>query len=242
MRLPPLIVRWLGRVPYEDAAGLQERLVEAIRAGRSPDHLLLLEHDPVVTLGRSSRAANLLLSPSELAARAIALHESGRGGDVTFHGPGQLVGYPVVRIPEGRRDLHRYLRDLEEALIRTASEFGIEAARSAGQTGVWVGNEKLAAIGVRVSTGWIAWHGFALNVGADLSGFETIVPCGIADKGVTSIARLTGTAPALREVAAVAARHVAQILGFEPFASGVEGEELAIPPPSPLSSPPRRAP
>jgi lipoyl(octanoyl) transferase len=147
-----------------------------------------------------------------------------------------------VRIPEDRRDLHRYLRDLEEALIRTASEFGIAATRSPGETGIWVANEKLAAIGVRVSTGWIAWHGFALNVGADLSGFGTIVPCGIADKGVTSIARLTGTTPDLREVAAVAARHVAEILGFEPFASGVTGEGLAIPPPSPLSSPSRRVP
>ncbi|HEX4936477.1 MAG TPA: lipoyl(octanoyl) transferase LipB, partial [Gemmatimonadaceae bacterium] len=191
---------------------------------------------------RSSHVENLLLSPTELAARGIALHESGRGGDVTFHGPGQLVGYPVIGIREDRRDLHRYLRDLEEALIRTAASFGIEATRSPGRTGIWVGDEKLAAIGVRVSTGWIAWHGFALNVGSDLAGFETIVPCGIADKGVTSIARLTGSSPDLREVAASAARHVADVLGFEPFASGVAGEGLAIPPPSPLSSPPRRVP
>ena len=242
MRPPPLIVRWLGRVPYEDAVALQERLVEAIRAGRSPDHLLLLEHDPVVTLGRASHAENLLLHPSELAARGIALHESGRGGDVTFHGPGQLVGYPVVRLREDRRDLHRYLRDLEEALIRAVAAFGIDAVRSPGQTGLWVGDEKLAAIGVRVSAGWIAWHGFALNVGADLTGFETIVPCGIRGKGVTSIARRTGGTPTLREVAARVATHVADVLGFEPFASGVEGEGLAIPPPGPLSSPGRRTP
>ena len=242
MRLPPLIVRWLGRVPWRDAAGLQERLVEAIRSGRSPDHLLLLEHDPVVTLGRSSHAENLLLDEGALAARGIELHESGRGGDVTFHGPGQLVGYPVVALREDRRDLHRYLRDLEEALIRAVAGFGIEATRSPGQTGVWVGDDKLAAIGVRVSTGWITWHGFALNVGADLSGFETIVPCGIRGKGVTSIARLTGSSPDLREVAAACARPIADVLGFEPFASGVEGEGLAIPPPGPLSSPGRRAP
>lgn len=237
-----MIVRWLGRVPYRDAAALQERLVEAIRSGRSPDHLLLLEHDPVVTLGRSSHAENLLLDEASLARLGIELHEAGRGGDVTFHGPGQLVGYPVVALREERRDLHRYLRDLEEALMAAVATFGIRGTRSPGATGVWVGEEKLAAIGVRVSTGWIASHGFALNVGEDLSGFETIVPCGIRGKGVTSIARVTGRNIDLREVAAACARQVADVLGFEPFSSGVEGEGLAIPPPSPISSPARRVP
>lgn len=234
MSADPLIVRWLGRVAYPDAVALQERLVEAVRARRAPAHLLLLEHDPVITMGRGAHAENVLLSEEELSRRGIELHESGRGGDVTFHGPGQLVGYPVVPLPEGRRDAHRYLRDLEEALIRTVAAFGLAASRSPGETGIWVGREKLAAIGVRISTGWIAWHGFALNVAADLSGFATIVPCGIRGKGVTSLDRLTGRTHDLREVAGVAARHVAEVLGLAPFVSGVDGEGVALPGAAPL--------
>ncbi len=184
------------------------------RRGEAGDTLLLLEHPPVVTLGRGAHAENVLLDPGALAVRGIEVHEAGRGGDVTFHGEGQLVGYPVVALMGARRDAHAYLRDLEEALIATAAAFGIAAGRAAGLTGVWVGREKLAAIGVRIGTGWITSHGFALNVGEDLSGFETIVPCGIRDRGVTSLSRLLGRRVDIEEVVPVAAAAVASALGL----------------------------
>ena len=210
------VLRWrfLGRVPYGDASRLQERLVEARRRGEAPDTLLLLEHPPVVTLGRGAHAENLLLDAADLAARGIELHEAGRGGDVTFHGPGQLVGYPVLALTGDRRDAHRYLRDIEEGLIATAAAFGVTAGRVPGLTGAWIGREKLAAIGVRIGTGWITSHGFALNVGEDLSGFETIVPCGIRDRGVTSLSAACGRPVTLEEVARIAATEVARALGF----------------------------
>ena len=209
-------LRWcyLGRVPYGRACLLQERLVEARRRGEAGDALLLLEHPPVVTLGRGAHLENLLLDRGALAARGIELHDAGRGGDVTFHGPGQLVGYPVLALEGARRDAHGYLRDLEEGLIRTAAAFGVEAARVSGLTGVWVGREKLAAIGVRIGTGWITSHGFALNVGEDLSGFATIVPCGIRDRGVTSLSRVLGSPLALDDVVPIAAAQIARALGL----------------------------
>ena len=188
--------------------------MEARRRGEAGDALLLLEHPPVVTLGRGAHRENLLLDRASLAARGIELHDAGRGGDVTFHDPGQLVGYPVLALEGARRDAHRYLRDLEEGLIRTAAAFGVEAARVPGLTGVWVGKEKLAAIGVRIGTGWITSHGFALNVGEDLSGFATIVPCGIRDRGVTSLSCVLGAPVALEEVAPIAAAEIARALGL----------------------------
>jgi lipoyl(octanoyl) transferase len=220
----PLSVRRLGRVGYAEALRMQESLVAERRAGRCPDTLLLLEHPPVVTLGRGGDRKNLLVEPDELQRRGIEFHETGRGGDVTYHGPGQLVGYPVVLLPPERRDAHRYLRDLEEALILTAADYGIEARREPGWTGLWVGDEKLAAIGVRLNTGWITSHGFALNVSTELSEFETIVPCGIADRGVTSLERLLGAAPELREVAERVATHVAAVLGLRavPWVGGTD--------------------
>ena len=193
---------------------MQERLVEARRRGEAPDTLLLLEHPPVVTLGRGAHAENLLLDEASLRERGIELHETGRGGDVTYHGPGQLVGYPVIALEGKRRDAHRYLRDLEEGLIAAVATFGIEAERVPGLTGVWVGSRKIAAIGVRIGTGWITSHGFALNVGEDLAGFDTIVPCGIRGRGVTSLTRETGEAFELEAVARVAAEHVAEALGL----------------------------
>lgn len=207
----PLLIRWLGRVGYGEALAMQERLVAARRDG-GPDTLLLLEHPPVVTLGRRSDPDHLLLDERQLRRRGIELYETGRGGDVTFHGPGQLVGYPIIQLPPDRRDAHRYLRDLEQALIDTVGSYGVSATRLPGLTGVWVGREKLAAIGVRLSTGWITSHGFALNVSVDLEGFESIVPCGIADRGVTSLARLLGVVPEVREVAARAAQHLTAIM------------------------------
>lgn len=190
----PLEARWLGRVPYGEALLLQERLVDERRRGMVGDTLLLLEHPHVITLGTGSRAEHVLLDETELRARSIDLFHTGRGGDVTYHGPGQLVGYPILDLKPDRKDLHRYLRDLEEVLIRVAAAFGVEGFRSPGLTGVWTGGGKVAAIGVRVSSGWITSHGFALNVGPDLGFFETIVPCGIHDREVTSLTRETGQA------------------------------------------------
>ncbi len=186
------------------------------RRGEVPDTLLLLEHPPLLTLGRAGNPQNILLERAELTRRGIELYEAGRGGDVTYHGPGQLVGYPLLALPAPRRDAHRYLRDLEEALIRTAASFGVDAGRLPGLTGVWAGGEKLAAIGVRLHTGWITSHGFALNVTTDLSAFETIVPCGIAGRGVTSLERLLGRRIALEEVAAQVGLEIARVFDLAP--------------------------
>ena len=188
-----LDVRRLGSVPYPDALALQRSLVDDRRAGRIGDTLLLLEHPHVLTLGvrGDGGRAHILAAADALAERGIDVHETGRGGDVTYHGPGQIVGYPIVDLDPDRRDVRRYVRDLETVLIRTAADYGIAAGRVEGLTGVWVGGEKLAAIGVRIAR-WITSHGFALNVNTKLEHFNLIVPCGIADRGVTSMARLLG--------------------------------------------------
>ena len=215
----PLDVRRLGVVPYEDALALQQGLVEARRRGEIPDTLLLLEHPHVITLGvrvRNDRS-HVVATPEQLAARGVTVHESGRGGDVTYHGPGQLVGYPIFDLAPDRRDLHRYVRDLEEALIRAVARFGIRAGRVEGLTGVWVGAEKVAAIGVRISR-WITSHGFALNVSVDLDYFGLIVPCGIRDRGVTSMSRLLGRDVTVAEAAGPVAEALADVFGLH-FAS-----------------------
>ena len=172
---------------------MQKELVEQRRRGEIPDQLLLLEHPHVITLGvRVRDDRSHVVAPAEaLAAEGIQVVESGRGGDVTYHGPGQLIGYPILELEEGRHDLHRYVRDIEESLIRALGHFGVSGGRIPGLTGVWVGDEKIAAIGVRVSR-WITSHGFALNLTTDLSRFGMIVPCGITDRGVTSLERLIG--------------------------------------------------
>ncbi|OFW12408.1 MAG: lipoyl(octanoyl) transferase [Acidobacteria bacterium RIFCSPLOWO2_12_FULL_66_10] len=194
-------VRRLGRVPYADALTLQRALVERRRAGAVGDLLLLVEHPHVLTLGvrGDGGRSHVLATVEALAARGIDLHEAGRGGDITYHGPGQIVGYPIIDLKPDRCDVHRYVRDLEEVLIRTAADYGIQAGRLEGLTGVWVGREKLAAIGVRIAR-WITSHGFAFNVTTDLDYFNLIVPCGIADRGVTSLARLLGHAVDRAEV------------------------------------------
>lgn len=212
----PLHVRRLGRVPYADALALQAELVRQRRAGEIPDTLLLLEHPHVITLGSGSHAENVLVSPQERAERGIELFETGRGGDVTYHGPGQLVGYPILDLKPDRCDLHRYLRDLEEALIGVLAEFGLAGGRKDGLTGVWVDDRKLAAIGVRVSSGWITSHGFALNVATDLSFFGAIVPCGIREHGVGSLSGELGREVAVAEAEAAAVRALSGIFGFEP--------------------------
>jgi len=199
---PGLEVRRLGTVGYQAALDLQMQLVEERKQGRIPDQLLLLEHPPVITLGARNRntRSNVLESAETLAQRGVGLFETGRGGDVTYHGPGQLVGYPIIELPPARHDVHRYVRDLEELLIQAVSDFGISATRIPGLTGIWVGDNKLAAIGVRISR-WVTSHGFALNVSTDLSNFGLIVPCGITDKGVTSMERLMNRTVPMAEVA-----------------------------------------
>ena len=211
-----LDVRWLGRVPYQEALALQGRLVEERRTGRIPDTLLLLEHPHVLTVGvRQGGRANILASDDRLAALGVEVAEAGRGGDVTYHGPGQTVGYPILDLRPDRQDVHRYVRDLEEVQIRVCADFDIAAKRMPGLTGVWVENpsrgpEKVAAIGVRISR-WITSHGFALNVNVDLDYFDLIVPCGIRDHGVTSLQRLTGSRVDERLVADRLAVHMAAV-------------------------------
>ena len=196
-----LDVRRLGRVSYQDALAVQRALVADRQAGAVGDTLLLVEHPHVLTLGvrGDGGRSHILASADALSARGIEVCETGRGGDITYHGPGQLVGYPVLDLRPDRCDVHRYVRDLEDVLIRVAADYGITAGRVEGLTGAWVGREKLAAIGVRISR-WVTSHGFALNVTTDLDFFSLIVPCGIADRGVTSLARLLGRAVDLAEV------------------------------------------
>lgn len=211
-----LEVRRLGLMPYAEALALQRQLVEERRVDAIPDVLLLVEHPPVLTLGvrGDGGRSHILASPDALAADGIEVFETGRGGDITYHGPGQIVGYPIVNLRPDRCDVHRYVRDLEEVLIRVAGDYGIEAGRIDGLTGVWVGNEKLAAIGVRISR-WITSHGFALNHRTNLSHFGLIVPCGIADRGVTSLERL-GCIADRQEVEERLAHHFSQVFERQP--------------------------
>jgi lipoyl(octanoyl) transferase len=199
-----LRVERLGTISYEDGLALQARLVEERRSGAIPDTLLLLEHPPIITLGVKTRRGpnHIVASEQKLADQGVKVHETGRGGDVTYHGPGQLVGYPILDLAPDRKDVHVYVRDIEEVLIRTAAAFGIEAKRVPGLTGVWVGpvghEEKLAAIGIRISR-WITSHGFALNVSTNLDHFDLIVPCGIAGRRVTSLEKLLGRDVSIEE-------------------------------------------
>jgi lipoyl(octanoyl) transferase len=188
-------------VPYARGLEIQEALVAQRQAGSIPDTLLLLEHTPVFTLGRNARRDHLLLSTEALATRGFDVFESGRGGDVTYHGPGQVVGYPILDLAPDRKDVHRYVRDLEQVLILTCADYGVRAERIPGLTGCWVGGEKVAAIGVRISR-WVTSHGFALNVSNDLAPFGLAIPCGIRDKGVTSLARLLGSSVPLSDAMA----------------------------------------
>jgi lipoyl(octanoyl) transferase len=205
-----LEVRRLGLVPYDEALAMQRRLVEERRAGRIPDLLLLLQHPAVITLGVKGDGgrANILASGDRLAELGVEVHETGRGGDVTYHGPGQIVGYPIIDLKPDRCDVHRYVRDLEDVMIRVCADYGVAATRIAGLTGAWVGAEKIGAIGVRISR-WITSHGFAFNVNTELDHFRLIVPCGIGDRGVTSLERATSRRHSLRDVEDAVVRHFA---------------------------------
>jgi lipoyl(octanoyl) transferase len=210
----PLVVQRLGRVSYARGLEIQESLVAERQAGRVPDHLLLLEHDPVFTLGRSARLENVLFPAEALQERGFDVFETGRGGDVTYHGPGQVVGYPVIDLSPDRRDVHRYVRDLEEVMIRACADYEIAAGRVEGLTGTWVDRDKIGAIGVRIAR-WVTSHGFAFNVATDLSAYELIVPCGIRGRGVTSLERLLGRPAPLDGVMDRLAVHFAAVFERE---------------------------
>lgn len=214
-------------MPYGEALELQRAAAKGRIAGAiAEDLLILLEHPPVVTLGRTAKAANLVATPELLATRGVEVFEVERGGDITFHGPGQLVGYPIIDLKRHKQDLHWYLRQVEEALIVALGTLGIPAERNPGKTGVWTKGRKIASIGVHARD-WVTWHGFALNVNTDLSWFDLIVPCGIQDVTMTSIARELGVPRAddaqLREETA---RAFGTVFGLAPRA--VSREELRL--------------
>jgi len=207
-------VEQLGRVGYAEALRLQKEKVALRKAGAVPDTLLLLEHPHVYTLGRNARGENFLVSKESLAAQGAQVYETDRGGDVTYHGPGQLVGYPIFDLTKHRRDISWYMRSLEEVMIRVAADFGIDAGRVQGAPGVWVGNQKLAAMGVHVSR-WVTSHGFAFNVSTDLRYFENIVPCGLAGRGVTSLEKLLGGPVEMEAVIERVAGHIGEVFNRE---------------------------
>ena len=214
-------VLWLGRIGYGEAGALQRRAAEEVKAG-GPEALFLLEHEPVFTIGRNANRADVLFTPEHCREVGVEVVESDRGGKVTYHGPGQLVGYPVLNLHPDRRDVKRFVTDLEEVLIRALAGFGIFARRSTLKervSSLWVGNDKIAAIGIHISR-WVTTHGFALNVSDEpLANFAGIVPCGITDGGVTTMERLLGQAPPLRAVADAILPHFGDVFGREIIAA-----------------------
>ncbi len=202
----------LGCVEYAQALELQMRICDLKKKGFAEDVLLLLEHPPTITLGRNGNWHNLLVSDEMLQARGVRRHEVDRGGDITYHGPGQLVGYPLLQLEKAEQDVHRYMRNLEETLILALRDFGIEAGRNDNYTGVWTAQGKIAALGVHISR-WITRHGFALNVATDLSLYDLIIPCGIAGKGVASMRSVLGRAVDTDAVALKVAQRFAETFG-----------------------------
>jgi lipoate-protein ligase B len=204
----------LGRTEYRSCWILQQRLFGLRSEGRISDTLLLTEHDHVYTIGRNGDDSHLLADTSELTSRGVEVVHTDRGGDITYHGPGQLVGYPILDLKNYYCDLHRYLRDLEEVVVRTLATYGVRGRRLDKYTGVWVGNEKICAIGVK-SSRWVTMHGFALNVTTDLSFFERIIPCGIFEHGVTSMENVLGHEPSGEEVASRLVEDFGEVFGAE---------------------------
>ena len=208
-------VCWLGKIEYRQALDLQLGVAAARAAGAATDTLLLLEHPATYTLGRRAKKEHLLVSQETLAHQGVAVHRVDRGGDVTFHGPGQLVGYPILDLNDRHRNIIRYVRDLEETMIRALTSFGVSAGRMSGLPGVWVGDRKIGAVGVRVNARGITCHGFALNVTTELEYFERIVPCGIRNKQVTTLALLLNRAVELVQVAQVVSKSFGQVFRAE---------------------------
>jgi lipoyl(octanoyl) transferase len=207
-------VEQLGRVDYAAGLRLQRERVTQRKAGAVPDTLLLLEHPHVYTLGRNAQRQHLLASDAQLAELGAQLFETDRGGDITYHGPGQLVGYPIFDLTQHRRDIAWFMRSLEAVLLGVAADFGITAGRLAGAPGVWVGNDKLVAMGVHVSR-WVTSHGFAFNVNTDLRFFDWIVPCGLRGKGVTSLEKLLGRRADMHEVIERVVEHFGRVFAFD---------------------------
>ena len=218
-----LEVRRPGLVPYAEALALQRSLVEERKADRISDLLLLLQHPPVITLGVKGDGgrSNVVAAGARLTELGIEVHETGRGGDVTYHGPGQVVGYPILDLRPDRCDVHRYVRDLEEVMIRVCADYGVTASRIAGMTGVWVGAgsaaAKVGAIGVRISR-WVTSHGFAFNVSPNMEHFQLIVPCGIADHGVTSLEQASGRRVSIAAAEDALVRHFSSVFDRDPVA------------------------
>jgi lipoyl(octanoyl) transferase len=225
-----LEVRRLGVVPYGEALALQKALVEERRAERVPDLLLLLQHPPVITLGvrGDGGRSHIVATDRRLAELGVEIHETGRGGDVTYHGPGQLIGYPILDLRPDRCDVHRYVRDVEDVMIRTCADYGLNAGRIQGLTGTWIGAEKIGAIGVRISR-WITSHGFAFNVATDLTHFQLIVPCGISDRGVTSIRKAVGRDVPIREVEDRLIEHFCEVFDRSSHEDNEDEPSLATP-------------
>ncbi|MGH9378360.1 MAG: lipoyl(octanoyl) transferase LipB [Terriglobia bacterium] len=215
-----------GQMDYAAALDLQKQRIAQRKAREIPDTLLLLEHPHVYTFGRNAQRENLLAAPERLARLGAAVYETDRGGDITYHGPGQLVGYPIFDLTQHRRDIAWYMRSLEEVFIGVAGEYGIEAGRIPGLTGVWVGNAKLVAMGVHISR-WVTSHGFAFNINTDLRYFEWIVPCGIHDKGVTSLQKLLGKTVEIQDVIERVVRHFGKIFGMDPMLCSETKKHLA---------------
>lgn len=220
----PLLIARLGMIDYQGAWDIQRRLAEARRRDAVPDTLLLLEHPHTFTLGRSGRDENILISTDELCARGIAVYHVDRGGDVTYHGPGQLVGYPIFKLPDERRSrpgyMRAYIRDVEQALLLAIRDLGVAAELQEGLSGVWAGNEKVCAIGVKIDAAGVTSHGFALNVNTDLSYFGHIIPCGITDKGVTSLDRLLGRRVSMARVERAVVRRLSECFNLAPGRRG----------------------
>jgi lipoyl(octanoyl) transferase len=217
-------VEQLGRIDYTEALQLQRERVARRKAEAIPDTLLLLEHPHVYTLGRNAKREHLLISNERLAQVGAQLFQTDRGGDITYHGPGQLVGYPIFDLAKHRRDIAWFMRSLEEVFIGVARDFGVEARRLAGAPGVWVGNDKLVAMGVHVSR-WVTSHGFAFNVSTDLRYFGWIVPCGLRGKGVTSLEKLLGRRVDMEVAIERVVQHFARVFAFD---VEVEGRKLHV--------------